>query len=107
MIAEPALDGSSPPGGTRVTAWASGDTVDPSMAPDLVSPLVVWLASEQSSGVTGRVFEVGGGVVHVLDGWQRAETIAQGDDVGELGARVRDALTRLPPPVPVTVPTSS
>ena len=94
----------APAAATRLTAWA-GD--DPSLAPALVSPLVVWLASDRSSGVTGRVFEVGGGVAHVLDGWQRAETVTHGDaSLDELGARVRDALTRTPAPMPVTVPMS-
>jgi NAD(P)-dependent dehydrogenase (short-subunit alcohol dehydrogenase family) len=101
----------APMAATRLTAWASpahGDhRDDPALAPELVSPLVVWLAGASSAGVTGRVFEVGGGVVHVLDGWQRAETLDQGDDVDDLGARVRAALDRLPPPVPVTVPTTS
>jgi NAD(P)-dependent dehydrogenase (short-subunit alcohol dehydrogenase family) len=95
----------APMAATRLTAWAGGDD-DPSMAPELVSPLVVWLASDRSRGVTGRVFEVGGGLVHVLDGWQRAETIVQEHDGPTiLGERVRDALARLPAPVPVTVPT--
>lgn len=99
-----AVNAIAPMAATRLTAWA-GD--DPALAPELVSPLVVWLAGAGSAGVTGRVFEVGGGVVHVLDGWQRAETLDQGDDAAELGARVRAALDRLPPPVPVTVPTTS
>jgi NAD(P)-dependent dehydrogenase (short-subunit alcohol dehydrogenase family) len=94
----------APAAATRLTAWAAADAA---LAPELVSPLVVWLASDRSAGVTGRVLEVGGGTVHVLDGWQRAETVAHdGDTVDVLGTRVRDALARLPAPIPVTVPTS-
>ena len=94
----------APAAATRLTAWA-GD--DPSMAPELVSPLVVWLASDRSAGVTGRTFEVGGGMVHVISGWRRAEMIVQDDDgLTVLGERVRDALARLPEPMPVTVPTT-
>ena len=36
-----------------------------SMAPENVSPAVVWLGSEQSSHVTGRVFELEGGKIGI------------------------------------------
>jgi NAD(P)-dependent dehydrogenase (short-subunit alcohol dehydrogenase family) len=39
-------------------------------SPDNVAPLVVWLCSAQSAGVTGRVFEVEGGKVSIADGWR-------------------------------------
>lgn len=39
------------------------------MDPANVSPLVVWLVSEASKGVTGRVFEVSGGSIEVCTGW--------------------------------------
>ncbi|MGB3303469.1 MAG: SDR family oxidoreductase [Gordonia sp. (in: high G+C Gram-positive bacteria)] len=42
------------------------------MDPANISPLVVWLGSPESAAVTGRLFEVEGGIVTVLDGWQRA-----------------------------------
>lgn len=94
----------APAAATRLTAWAGED---PSMAPELVSPIVVWLASARSAGVTGRVLEAGGGTVNVISGWQRAETIVQENDtVTVLGERVRDALTRLPAPVAPWTPTS-
>ena len=38
--------------------------------PANVAPLVVWLCSAKSSGVTGRVFEVEGGKVSIADGWR-------------------------------------
>lgn len=97
-----AVNAIAPAAATRLTAWA-GDS--PSLAPELVSPLVVWLCSEASTGVTGHVFEVGGGEVIALSGWQRAEVIAQDDSLTVLGERVRDALARLPEPVPVAAPT--
>lgn len=87
----------APAAATRLTAWATDVA---SMAPELVSPIVVWLASVRSAGVTGRVLEAGGGTVSVISGWQRAETIVQEhDSVTVLGERVRDALARLPTPV--------
>lgn len=95
----------APAAATRLTAWA-GD--DPSMAPELVSPLVVWLASPRSNGVTGRVLEVGGGTITAITGWQRAETVVQEhDSITVIGERVRDAIARLPAPVAPWVPSSS
>jgi hypothetical protein len=44
------------------------------MAPDNVSPLVVWLGSAASSGVTGRVFEAEGGRITVMEGWRPGPT---------------------------------
>jgi NAD(P)-dependent dehydrogenase (short-subunit alcohol dehydrogenase family) len=38
------------------------------MHPGNVSPLVVWLASAEAADVTGRVFEIEGGVISVADG---------------------------------------
>lgn len=38
--------------------------------PANVAPLVVWLCSAQSAGVTGKVFEVEGGKLSVADGWR-------------------------------------
>ncbi|GHI08460.1 short-chain dehydrogenase [Streptomyces cellostaticus] len=40
------------------------------MAPENVSPLVVWLGSAASAGVTGRVFEAEGGRITVMEGWR-------------------------------------
>ncbi|WP_067522348.1 SDR family oxidoreductase [Endozoicomonas ascidiicola] len=40
-------------------------------APENVAPLVVWLGSEQSQNVSGRLFEVEGGKISLADGWRR------------------------------------
>lgn len=42
--------------------------------PANVAPLVVWLCSPLSAGVTGRVFEVEGGKVSIADGWRTGTT---------------------------------
>jgi NAD(P)-dependent dehydrogenase (short-subunit alcohol dehydrogenase family) len=39
------------------------------MDPANVAPLLVWLGSERSSHVTGCVFEVGGGLIALEEGW--------------------------------------
>jgi len=73
------------------------------MAPDNVSPLVVWLGSAESAWVTGRVFEVEGGRIGVADGWQHGPTFDKAArwEPGEVGAVVKDLLAEAPPPAPV------
>ncbi|MFF8283142.1 SDR family oxidoreductase [Streptomyces albus] len=73
------------------------------MAPENVSPLVVYLGSAASEGITGRVFEAEGGRVTVMDGWRRAAHADKAArwDVAELDAAVRDLLAKSPEPEPV------
>ncbi len=72
-------------------------------APENVSPLVTWLGSAESSHVTGRVFEVHGGVISVADGWRRGAQVDKGArwSPGEVGAAVDDVLARADVSVPV------
>ncbi|MEU3713587.1 SDR family oxidoreductase [Streptomyces catenulae] len=73
------------------------------MAPENVSPLVVWLGSADAAGVTGRVFETEGGRITVMEGWHPGP----GDDTGtrrtpaEAGATARRLLAAARPPLPV------
>ena len=80
-------------------ADGSFDVMDPAN----VSPLVVWLGSEESGDVSGRVFEVEGGKVTVCDGWQRAASEDKGGkwDPAELGSVVPRLISESPAPVPV------
>jgi NAD(P)-dependent dehydrogenase (short-subunit alcohol dehydrogenase family) len=73
------------------------------MDPANVSPLVVWLGSEESAEVSGRVFEVEGGTISVSDGWQRSAKRDKGAkwDPAELGPVVKDILEEAPTPMPV------
>ncbi|MGH3716323.1 MAG: SDR family oxidoreductase [Micromonosporaceae bacterium] len=73
------------------------------MAPENVSPLVVWLGSTESAGVTGRVFEVDGGRVSLADGWRHGPVIDKADrwHPAELGPVVRKLLADATPPDPV------
>ena len=73
------------------------------MAPENVSPLVVWLASEESGDVTGRMFEVEGGVISVADGWQHGPSITKDGrwEVTELAGPLRALLGRVPAPAAV------
>ena len=72
-------------------------------APDNVAPLVAWLGSEAAGDVTGRVFEVEGGVITVADGWRRGPSVDKGArwEPAEVGAAVADLLAKAEPPVPV------
>ncbi len=73
------------------------------MAPENITPLVVWLASPDSRDVTGRVFEVEGGIVRVAEGWARGPQADKGArwDAAELGPVVRELLAAARTPVPV------
>ncbi len=84
----------------QMAAPAEGfDAMDPAN----VSPLVVWLASEGSGAVSGRVFEVEGGTIGLMDGWRfgpRA-TRVQRWAPEEIGAAVAELTREAPDPAPV------
>lgn len=56
------------------TMAAPADGTFDAMAPENVSPLVVWLGSAASEGVTGRVFAAEGGRITVMEGWRPGPT---------------------------------
>ena len=70
------------------------------MAPENVSPLVVWLGSAESREVTGRIFEVSGGALSLADGWREGPKIDRGArwEAGEIGAGVQELLRKAVPP---------
>ena len=84
------------------TMAAPSDDAFDAMAPENIAPLVVWLGSADSSGVTARVFEVEGGVISVADGWQHGPREDKGArwEPDEVGAVVRRLLTDAPAPTP-------
>jgi NAD(P)-dependent dehydrogenase (short-subunit alcohol dehydrogenase family) len=73
------------------------------MAPENVSPLVVWLGSVESRNVTGRVFEVEGGRITVAEGWRRGPSADKQSrwEPGEIGPVVEKLLADATPPEPV------
>src|SRR5947209_14772501 len=73
------------------------------MAPENVSPLVVWLGSVESKDVTGRVFENEGGLIVVADGWNRGPQIDKGArwEPNELGPAIADLLAKAEPAFPI------
>ncbi|MGP4042799.1 SDR family oxidoreductase [Streptomyces sp. 2A115] len=64
--------------GTFTETMAAPDSGFDAMAPENVSPLVVWLGSAASDGVTGRVFETEGGRITVMEGWRPGPTADKG-----------------------------
>ena len=68
------------------------------MSPKHIAPVVCWLASPLSSGVTGRVFDISGRMLSVSEGWHRGPTIENPDDDPEtLGHAVLDLVAQARP----------
>jgi NAD(P)-dependent dehydrogenase (short-subunit alcohol dehydrogenase family) len=99
----------SPGGRTRMTeqifssAMTTPEEGFDGMAPENVSPVVAWLGSTESAGITGRVFEVYGGMVGLADGWHHGPEFSDERrlEPAEVGPIVRDLLARAPVPEPV------
>jgi NAD(P)-dependent dehydrogenase (short-subunit alcohol dehydrogenase family) len=99
----------APSARTRLTEGVFSDmmaTVESgfdAMAPENISPLVVWLGSTDSADVTGRVFEVEGGMISVCDGWQHGTPIDNRArwEPAAVGGAVRQLLEKAPVPAPV------
>ncbi|MBK7947868.1 MAG: SDR family oxidoreductase [Deltaproteobacteria bacterium] len=68
--------------------------------PGNVSPLVVWLGSPESKSVTGRVFEVKGGLIGVSDGWRDGPTYDKKARWApdEIGSKVLELVAKAVPP---------
>ncbi|MFI6433837.1 SDR family oxidoreductase [Streptomyces sp. NPDC050759] len=99
----------APAARTRMTEQTFADTMTAptdgfdAMAPENVSPLVVWLGSEASAGVTGRVFEAEGGRITVMEGWRPGPTADRGArwTPAEAGETARKLLEDAGTPRPV------
>src|SRR5919112_140340 len=91
---------------TRMTENLGGASSQPveadkfdRMAPENISPLVVWLGSPESKDITGRVFQVAGGMIRVAEGWHGGPVANQDDrwDPAELGKIVPDLVAKARP----------
>ncbi|HEY2814789.1 MAG TPA: SDR family oxidoreductase [Acidimicrobiales bacterium] len=67
------------------------------MSPRWIAPVATWLASKQSAGVTGRVFEASGRVFAVAESWHRGPTAAALDDPTQVDAIARELLSQARP----------
>ena len=96
----------APAARTRMTEAVFTDMVAPEdgsfdeNAPENISPLVVWLGSTESRDVTGRVFEVKGGIIGTSDGWKDGPTVDKGArwEPDEVGAAVHEVIQKSPEP---------
>ncbi|MFC6084414.1 SDR family oxidoreductase [Sphaerisporangium aureirubrum] len=74
----------TPAARTRITEEVFADMVAPPesgfdvMDPANVAPLVVWLGSPESAHVTGRVFELEGGMISIATGWRHGPGVDKG-----------------------------
>jgi NAD(P)-dependent dehydrogenase (short-subunit alcohol dehydrogenase family) len=68
------------------------------LGPDSISPLVVWLGSEQSKSVTGRVFGIFGSKISVAEGWVYGPEHDSGTILspGELGEVIPGLVAQAP-----------
>ena len=62
------------------------------MHPRWIAPIVTWLASAESAGVSGRVFEASGAVLAVAEGWHRGPTVKPVEDPTKIGPLVEEMM---------------
>jgi NAD(P)-dependent dehydrogenase (short-subunit alcohol dehydrogenase family) len=100
----------APAARTRMTEEAFAQSMAPpddgafdAMDPANVSPLVVWLGSTGSADVTGRVFEVEGGIIGLAEGFRHGPRFDKGErwDPAEIGPVVADLIREAAEPTPV------
>jgi 3-oxoacyl-[acyl-carrier protein] reductase len=81
---------------TRMTETVLGDYGAPPEGdafdewdPENIGPVVAWLASDDAADVTGQVFVVFGGRLHLMHGWTMVSEIEQNErwSVGAIAAR--------------------
>ena len=92
----------APAAWSRLTSdiFPEGQNMEELLSPDKVSPLVVWLGSDEAKEVTGRTFMVAGNNVKLIS-WQ-SQTIAIKDNteepwsVTEIGEQIRENFEQWP-----------
>ena len=81
---------------TRLTAdlgiGDAPDEVKEAMSAKWIAPIVVWLASEESRGVTGRVFDVRGDLLAVSEGWHQGPKVTNVLDPSAIGPLVEELM---------------
>jgi len=72
-------------------------------APENTAPLVAWLVSADSAAITGQVFELKGGRLHLSQGWTDSPAEDKGGrwSASELGPVVRRLVAKRAPAKPV------
>ena len=93
----------APAARTRMTAWMGegpDEAGDDQYAPAHVAPVVAWLTGDAARAVTGRVFEVGGDMISIADGWRPAARsgLPRGVSLAGVGELVEQLLLAAPEP---------
>ena len=96
----------APAARTRMTEAVFADMAAPAdgsfdeNAAENISPLVVWLGSKESREISGRVFEVKGGMIGTSDGWRDGPIVDKGARwlPDEVGAAVHEVIQKSPTP---------
>ncbi|MCG9477273.1 MAG: short-chain dehydrogenase, partial [Actinomycetia bacterium] len=86
---------------TRLTAdLGLGDApeeVKEAMSTKWISPIAVWLASEESSEVTGRVFDVRGELLAISESWHQGPKVTNTLDPSSVGPLVEELMGKARP----------
>lgn len=86
---------------TRLTAdlgiGDAPDEVKEAMSVKWIAPIVVWLASTESRGVTGRVFDVRGDLLAVSEGWHQGPKVTNVLDPSAVGPLVEELMSTARP----------
>ncbi len=67
------------------------------MSPQWIAPIITWLASEESAGVTGRVFDVTGMRLGIAEGWHIGPTVEPTLDPTAMGPLVEELVAKARP----------
>ena len=73
------------------------DDIKEKMSPRWIAPIVTWLASSESAGVTGRVFDVTGMRLGIAEGWHIGPTVEPVDDPSAIGPLVEELVGKVRP----------
>ncbi len=84
---------------TRLTEGLMGgdaltDDVREALSPRWIACVVTWLASGESAGVTGRVFDVQGKEVGIAESWIKGPVAEQNGDPTELKPLIADLMSK-------------
>jgi len=86
---------------TRLTAdLGIGDApeeVKEAMSTKWIAPIAVWLASEESAGVTGRVFDVRGELLAISESWHQGPKVTNTLDPSGVGPLVEELMGKARP----------
>ncbi len=93
----------APTAWSRLTEDILPGGVKDTLAPEKVSPAVVWLCGDDAKNITGRIFLIAGNRVSLLS-WQATELASRGADeepwdVAEIGQQIALAMEDAPRPL--------